>query len=214
MHHMIARMRAQYVFSHKLIVFPLDGWHDFCLLQSRVHEIWSWFFGTTFGSVDALTYNPTQVFRTFPFPARALDRLDAVGQAYHDFRAQCMTVSGKGLTDIYNRFNNPDETSANILELRRLHGEMDRAVLRAYGWDDLDPEPVFEREWEGYEEEKPGPWRYRWPEADRDEVLARLLRLNAERAAEEQLAAAGNGTHRRRRTAAGAGPLFGEEDDA
>ena len=29
------------------------------------------------------------------------------------------------------------------------------------------------------------PWRYRWPDAIRDEVLARLLALNAERYAEE-----------------------------
>jgi len=29
------------------------------------------------------------------------------------------------------------------------------------------------------------PWRYRWPEAVRDDVLARLLALNAERFAEE-----------------------------
>ena len=30
------------------------------------------------------------------------------------------------------------------------------------------------------------PWRYRWPDAVRDDVLARLLALNAERFAEEQ----------------------------
>jgi hypothetical protein len=32
------------------------------------------------------------------------------------------------------------------------------------------------------------PWRYRWPDEIRDEILARLLKLNAERAKEEQLA--------------------------
>ncbi len=31
------------------------------------------------------------------------------------------------------------------------------------------------------------PWRYRWPEDFRDEVLARLLALNAERAEQERL---------------------------
>ncbi|KKZ11686.1 MAG: hypothetical protein TE42_07320, partial [Candidatus Synechococcus spongiarum SP3] len=30
------------------------------------------------------------------------------------------------------------------------------------------------------------PWRYRWPDAVRDDVLARLLALNAERYAEEE----------------------------
>ena len=34
------------------------------------------------------------------------------------------------------------------------------------------------------------PYRYRWPDAIRDEVLARLLELNADRAAEEARAGA------------------------
>ena len=34
---------------------------------------------------------------------------------------------------------------------------------------------------------KKKPWRYRWPDEVRDEVLARLLKLNAERAEEERL---------------------------
>lgn len=32
------------------------------------------------------------------------------------------------------------------------------------------------------------PWRYRWPDEIRNEVLACLLKLNAERAKEEELA--------------------------
>ena len=35
---------------------------------------------------------------------------------------------------------------------------------------------------------KKKPWRYRWPDEVRDEVLARLLALNAQRAAEERIA--------------------------
>ncbi|NNJ12063.1 hypothetical protein EKD04_017170 [Chloroflexales bacterium ZM16-3] len=37
---------------------------------------------------------------------------------------------------------------------------------------------------------KKKPYRYRWPDAVRDEVLARLLELNAQRALEEKLAGA------------------------
>ena len=37
---------------------------------------------------------------------------------------------------------------------------------------------------------KKKPWRYRWPDEVRDEVLARLLALNAQRAEEERLAGA------------------------
>ena len=41
------------------------------------------------------------------------------------------------------------------------------------------PEPI------GRRRQKKKPWRYRWPDEVRDEVLARLLALNATRHAEE-----------------------------
>ena len=63
---------------------------------------------------------------------------------------------------------------------------MDVAVLRAYGWDDLAAQavPVF------LDEDSEPDHRYQdrlfWPAPFRDEVLARLLALNAERAADER----------------------------
>ena len=48
------------------------------------------------------------------------------------------------------------------------------------------------------------PWRHRWPDGVRDEVLARLLALNAERYAEE-VAPGGHGGGRSRASANGAG---------
>ena len=74
----------------------------------------------------------------------------------------------------------------------------DRAVLKAYGWDDLAERATCEFLLEYEEEEnddptakksnKKKPWRYRWPDEFRDEVLARLLELNEQRAMEERLA--------------------------
>lgn len=70
---------------------------------------------------------------------------------------------------------------------------MDRAVLEAYGWGDIQPTCEFLLDYEEEEDEENGgsrwrkrPWRYRWPDDIHDEVLARLLDLNAERAAEER----------------------------
>ena len=69
--------------------------------------------------------------------------------------------------------------------------------LTAYTWTDLLPKCTceflldYEDEDENAEEsagrKKKKPWRYRWPDEVRDEVLARLLKLNAKRAKEEQL---------------------------
>jgi hypothetical protein len=72
--------------------------------------------------------------------------------------------------------------------------------LKGYGWEDLLPkcqcqfildyEDEDSEEDEGRSRKRMKPWRYRWPDDVRDEVLARLLKLNAERAAEENAATA------------------------
>jgi hypothetical protein len=118
--------------------------------------------------------------------------LYSAGNDYHSFRSEVMIEYNEGLTAIYNRFHDPDERSNAIGELRRLHDAMDRAVLDTYDWTDIRPICEFELEWEDDEAEsgrrRRKPWRYRWPEAVRDEVLARLLALNAQRAEEERVA--------------------------
>ncbi len=105
-----------------------------------------------------------------------------------------MVANGQGLTATYNRFHDPAETDAGILRLRELHADMDRAVLDAYGWTDLRPTCEFILDHEddddveddaGTKRRKKKPYRYRWPDPFRDEVLARLLALNADRGAEE-----------------------------
>jgi hypothetical protein len=98
-----------------------------------------------------------------------------------------------GLTEIYNRFHDPDERDPDILKLRELHDAVDRAVLDAYGWSEIQTDCEFLLDYEVDKEEggnKKKPWRYRWPDEVRDEVLARLLELNAERSKEEARAGA------------------------
>ena len=91
--------------------------------------------------------------------------------------AKSCSPAKKGLTKTYNRFHNPDETAADIQKLRDLHVEMDYAVAAAYGWTDLDLG-------HGFHETKQG-LRFTISESARREVLARLLKLNHERYAEE-----------------------------
>ena len=187
-HHALARMPAKMVFSHTLIVFPLGSYSAFCVLQSYCHEIWARFFGSSMK--DDLRYTPSDCFETFPFPHtwRNSAALDAVGENYYDFRAGLMVANNEGLTKTYNRFHDPFENDLDIAQLRDRHTAMDRAVLDAYGWEDIPTNcdffldyPIDEAEWGN----KKKPYRYRWPDDVRDEVLARLLELNAQRAAEE-----------------------------
>ena len=186
----LAFLPARMVFANTLAVFPLDTHAAFCTLQSRPHEIWARFFGSTLE--ERLRYTPSDVFETFPFPIgwTTDPALEAAGQAYYSFRSDLMRGNGEGLTKTYNRFHDADERDPEITRLRDLHAEMDRAVLDAYGWHDIDTTCEFFVDYEIDEEQwssrRKKPWRYRWPDAVRDEVLGHLIALNADRAAEER----------------------------
>ena len=104
-----------------------------------------------------------------------------------------MVRNDEGLTKTYNRFHDPYENDPEIATLRELHAAMDRAVLDAYGWTDIPTDCEFLLDYEideedvGQQEETvPLPLARRHV---RDEVLARLLELNAERGAAGELQA-------------------------
>lgn len=173
------------VFSHKAIVFANRSSALFSLLQSRIHEIWARAFGSTMK--DDPVYAVSDCFETFPLPRRyvADTALEAIGQAYHDHRADLMVAADEGMTKTYNRFHKESEAGPTTQRLRELHDEMDRAVLRAYGWDDLADTLQPEFLTAETEDDHTYQGRYFWPAAQRDQVLSRLLALNAERYEEE-----------------------------
>ena len=179
---------AGIVYNEKIVVFPTAASAAFCALQARVHEVWGRFFNSSLK--DDMQYTPSDCFETFPFPEHWENHpaLEAAGRAYDDFRAALMVKNDEGLTKTYNRFHDEGERDPDIAKLRALHAAMDQAVLDAYGWSDLPTDCEFLLDYEIDEEDwgtKKKPWRYRWPDDVRDEVLARLLELNAQRAAEE-----------------------------
>ena len=191
-HHAFAFLPSRMVYAHSLAVFPFETYAALCALQARPHEIWTRFFGSTLE--ERLRYTPSDCFETFPFPVNwdTLPALEAAGKEYYTFRAELMVRNDEGLTKTYNRFHDPDERHPELLHLRELHEKMDRAVLDAYGWTDIATDYEFLLDFEIDEEEyrrRKKPWRYRWPDDVRDEVLARLLALNGERAEQERIAA-------------------------
>ena len=125
--------------------------------------------------------------------------VDASGEIYNDFRSTLMIDRNEGLTKTYNRFHTRGENAPDIARLRVLHAEMDGAVLRAYGWDDLAERAAPKFIEQDADEGKTPKTRLDWPAEFKDEVLARLLALNAERAVAER--------------AAGLTAIIGDEDD-
>lgn len=181
------------IYSHKTVLFSLDRYSHFAVLQSRVHEAFARFFSSTMK--DDLNYSASDCFETFPFPENweTDSNLEAIGKQYYEFRAALMVQNNQGLTDTYNRFHDPNETDPQILELRHLHEKLDQSVLAAYGWSDLSTDCEFLLDYEDDEDDDPTkrqrkkPWRYRWSEDTHDEVLARLLDLNQHRHEQEIL---------------------------
>jgi hypothetical protein len=179
-----------WVYAHRLAVFPLQRDSEFALMQSTLHEVWARLYSSQLET--RLNYSPSDCFETFPFPECFAERpwglgpgawdharaaLDDVGRRYYEHRQAIMRARGEGLTKTYNRFHAPAEAAADIVELRRLHVEMDHAVLAAYGWEDLALD-------HGFHETKQG-LRFTVSPTARQELLDRLLELNHQRYAAE-----------------------------
>ena len=188
-HLAVATCPSNLVFAESTVILPISGHAAFAVIQSGTHEVWAWFMASSLE--DRLRYSPSDCFATFPFPPEFEQdaALGTVGRNYLAHRTALMIRNNEGLTKTYNRFHRPDEYSPDILKLRELHDAMDRAVLDAYGWHDLQPKCDFFPEFEDEDDDdsesgrtRQKKYRYRWPDDVHDEVLARLLALNRERA--------------------------------
>ena len=165
-----------YAGPHIVVALPYSC--CFAVLQSSLHISWAFAYCSTHET--RLRYAPSDLFETFPFPfglkslaANSIpDRLEQVGDEYHEFRKTVMATRSEGLTQIYNRFHNSDENSVDVKKLRQLHVEIDNAVTAAYGWSNLNLD-------HGFHETKQGV-RYTISETARHDVLQRLLKLNHE----------------------------------
>ncbi len=186
----IVREPVGILFSHMTVVFPTESYAVAAVLNSTFH--WFWIEDFCASLETRLRYIPTDGFETYPFPWGLLEGRDTtsesqhrkcdsglcrIGEVYHEHRSMTMLTRQEGLTKTYNRFHNADEAAADIQKLRDLHVEMDNAVAAAYGWSDLDLG-------HGFHETKQGV-RFTTSESARREALARLLKLNHERYAEE-----------------------------
>ncbi|WP_234023795.1 DNA methyltransferase [Sorangium cellulosum] len=166
------------ILNEKLYVFPFDRFTPFAVLQSRIHAPWAWLLSSTLET--RLNYSASDCFETFPFPRRdprrTITEVESIGERLYEARARFMVDAAQGLTSTYNALKDPACGDPRIHELRRLHEDVDRAVLGAYGWADIPVPPCCPLTDEDHEA----------LQAFEDEVIDRLYVLNAERAREEQ----------------------------
>ncbi len=159
--------------DNKLVVMPLEDALALGVLSSRIH----WVYSSPDAAGSLLESRPVYVksrcFDPFPFPVCSpaqAERIRQLAEELDAHRKRAQAQHGLTLTGLYNvleklRANEPLTPKENLVHdsglvsvLKQLHDDLDRAVADAYGWP--------------------------WPLSD-EEILTRLVALNAERAAEE-----------------------------
>lgn len=180
-HMAFAFLPSNLCFLNTLHIFSFSDNGHFAILQSNIHAVWALARASSVGATTQ--YTPVDCFMTFPFPMAVEDdemphQLEEIGRKYEAHRTRFMHEEVVSLTTTYNHFHDPVESGTDIIELRRLHVEMDYAVAAAYGWQALDLGHEFHETKQGT--------RYTVSEAARREVLDRLLALNHQRHAEEE----------------------------
>ncbi|MGB8841736.1 MAG: type IIL restriction-modification enzyme MmeI, partial [Aliidongia sp.] len=145
------------------------------ILSSRAHVVWALRAGGWLGVGNDPRYSKTKCFDPFPFPTASSPQKAAIRAVAEELdahrKARQDEHPGLTITQMYNVLEKLKSGAALTIEeerinaeglvliLRELHDRLDALVFDAYGW----PATLTD-----------------------DEILARLVALNAERAAEEK----------------------------
>lgn len=136
--------------EHPLLAIGLEDAFYLGVLSSRVHVVWALAAGGRLGIGNDPRYNKTRCFEPFPFPdvaEAARDRIRQLGEALDKHRKQRQVNHPElTITAMYNvleklRVGEPLSTREHIVHenglvsvLKKLHDDLDTAVLDAYGW--------------------------------------------------------------------------------
>lgn len=160
--------------DNMLISFAVSDAYSLGVLSSRVHEVWTLAAGGRLGYGNDPRYTKSRCFDAFPFPipkpelqqliAGLAEQLDA-----HRKKQQALhpDLTLTGMYNVLEKLRSGETLTAKekviheqglVSVLKQIHDDLDAAVFDAYGWPhDLTDEQILER----------------------------LVALNAERAAEE-----------------------------
>lgn len=162
------------------------------VLGSRLHVKWALATGGTLE--DRPRFNKTRCFETFPFPDASPDQQSRIRQLAEQLdahrkrqQAQHPDLTLTGMYNVLEKLRAGEALSAKertvheqglVSVLRELHDALDAAVFDAYGWSDLAPVLV------GLPgATPPRPDKSAAQAEAEEELLRRLVELNAERAA-------------------------------
>lgn len=178
--HILTFVDLGIICSEATVVFTYDDFYHFSLLQSCFHEIWLRRNSSSLGTSNR--YTPSDSFQTFPFPeSNKTDLADCATQTgfkYYQCRYEISENRSISLSTIHNLINLKDCQDPSISILRSLQIELDKSILKCYGWEDIDLEHDF------YPNDRKKIRFMPSPAAQR-EIFTRLIALNQEIAAQE-----------------------------
>jgi hypothetical protein len=174
-HRVFLRMETEILPDNTVVNFGLEEPFQLGVLSSTIHQNWVLELGGWLGFGNDNRYSKSLVFDPFPFPDRSVsvgeiaERLDAIRRAALAENPR-LTMTGlyNLVEDVRSGAELSAEREAEVVKARarivaKLHDDLDLAVADAYGWGE---------EW-------------RRAPLPPGEIVARLVKLNAERAAEE-----------------------------
>ena len=195
-HRIFQYLDANILPESKLIAFAHDDGFILGVLSSRLHALWAMRSGSWLGIGNDSTYVKTLSFETFPFPEATTQQTEHIRTLAEHIdthrkrvQAEHAELTLTGLYNVLEKLRSGETLNAKdkaihetglVSVLKSLHDELDTAVFQAYGWNDLAEKLVG----------KPGattplPNKAAEQMEAEEELLMRLVALNAARAAEE-----------------------------
>ena len=174
-HRVFVTLPVDVVPDHSLFVITSDDAYILGVLSSRPQTVWGTFAGSRMGLGNDLRWRNNTCFDPFPFPCAPeplRERIRDLGESLdaHRKRQQELhpTLTITAMYNVIEKLRSGDPLTSKeklvheqglVSVLKQIHDELDEAVFEAYGW----PASLTD-----------------------DEILERLVALNAERAAEEK----------------------------
>lgn len=159
-HHIFHRIDSSVVADARVVVVALADTAHFGVLQSRAHKVWALASGGRQGVGNDPVYNTTRCFDPFPFPTLTSadqKKISGIAERLDGHRkSRQQQFPSVTFTDMYNvleKLCSGDALSekdhavngqAFVSVLKKLHEDLDAAVLDAYGWSpDLTDEQLL-----------------------------------------------------------------------
>ena len=173
-HRIFQFISSEVVPDHMVVSFAFETGYELGVLTSRVHTEWALRVGGWLGIGNDPRYSKSKVFDPFPFPDATPEQRRIIGELAEELDATRKAVlAGRDaltLTRLYNlcekvrggialtREEQQDRQNGLVDIIIELHDQIDAGVVATYGW--------------------PG-------DLSGEEIIARLVALNAERHVEE-----------------------------